>query len=218
MQLHLVQVHVRCLFIPFAEAGKGPSDFFGQVMRDVLIGHGDCRFLVGDKEVRILSLGFSGLNGTLRPRGWWPIVRADTEETMRTCPSCQVAQGAHKSLEREAGQYMVTPGLRTIERWGIDLIGRLPTTANGNRWIVTAIDYETGWPVARAVPDATEEVLAEFLYKNVYAHYGTFNELISDNGPNVLSGAVRHSVNLIKARHRTTTPYHLRTNGNESSI
>ena len=108
---------------------------------------------------------------------------------------------------------MVTKGERPFERWGIDLVGRLPTTPNGNRWIITAIDYGTGWPVARAVPDATEEALAQFLYRDIYAHYGAFTELISDNGPNLLSGAVRHFLQLIQARHRTTTPYHPRTNG-----
>ncbi|KOS36085.1 hypothetical protein ACN38_g13229, partial [Penicillium nordicum] len=108
---------------------------------------------------------------------------------------------------------MVTSNIRPFERWGIDLIGALPATPNGNRWIITAIDYATGWPVARAVPDATEETLAEFLFRDIYAHYGAFNELISDNGPNLLSGAVRHFVGLLRARHRTTTPYHPRTNG-----
>ncbi|KOS36133.1 hypothetical protein ACN38_g13162 [Penicillium nordicum] len=108
---------------------------------------------------------------------------------------------------------MVTSNIRPFERWGIDLIGALPATPNGNRWIITAIDYATGWPVARAVPDATEETLAEFLFRDIYAHYGAFNELISDNGPNLLSGAVRHFVGLLRARYRTTTPYHPRTNG-----
>lgn len=37
--------------------------------------------------------------------------------------------------------------------------------------------------------------------------------MLSDNGPNLLSGAVRHFAGLLKARHRTTTPYNPRTNG-----
>ena len=157
-------------------------------------------------------LGFPGLNGVVRPRGWWPTIRADMEDTVRTCPNCQVSQGSRKSLEREAAQHMVTSGIRPFERWGIDLIGRLPATLNGNQWIITAIDYATGWPVARAVPDATEETLAEFLYRDIYAYYGAFNELLSNNSPNLLSGAVQHFIGLLKARHRTTTPYHPRTN------
>jgi hypothetical protein len=158
-------------------------------------------------------LGFPGLNGIIRPRGWWPSTRADMEESVRNCPNCQVSQGSRKGLEREAAQHMVTSGIRPFERWGIDLVGPLLATPNGNRWIITAIDYATGWPVARAVPDATEETLAEFLFRDLYTHYGAFNELLSDNGANLLSGAVKHFVSLLRARHRTTTPYHPRTNG-----
>lgn len=158
-------------------------------------------------------LGFPGLNGVIRSRGWWPSIRTDIEKSTKDCANCQVSQGSRKGLEREAAQHMVTGGIRPFERWGIDLIGPLPATPNGNRWIITAIDYATGWPVARAVPDATEETLAEFLFRDIYAHYGAFNELISDNGPNLLSGAVRHLVGLLRTRHKTTTPYHPRTNG-----
>ena len=108
---------------------------------------------------------------------------------------------------------MVTSGIRLFERWGIDLIGPLPATPNGNRWIVTAIDYVIGWLVARVTPNATEETLAEFLFRDIYVYYGVFNELLSDNGVNLLSGVVKHFVGLLRARYRTTTPYYPRTNG-----
>ena len=58
----------------------------------------------------------------------------------------------------------------------VDLIGRLPKTMDGNRWIITAIDYATGWPIAKAIPKATEEVIAEFIYDEIYMHYGACHE------------------------------------------
>lgn len=163
-------------------------------------------------------LGWPGLGGVIKPRAWWPSMRADLEEEVRSCPNCQVSQGSKESLEREAAQHMVTAGIQPFERWGIDLIGRLPLTPNGNCWIITAIDYATGWPVARAVPDATEETLAKFLHDDIFALYGAPKELLSDNGPNLLAGAVRHYVQLLGTRHRTTTPYHPRTNGKVENL
>jgi hypothetical protein len=145
-------------------------------------------------------------------------MRQDVEEVARLCPNCQVSQGTHKSLEREAAQHMVTAGIQPFERWGIDLIGRLPTTPNGNRWIITAIDYATGWPVAKAVPDATEEAIGQFLYEEIFVHYGAFKEIISDNGPNLMAGAVEHYIRLLRAKHKTTTPYHPRTNGKVENL
>ncbi|KAG0160178.1 hypothetical protein PDIDSM_7705 [Penicillium digitatum] len=127
-------------------------------------------------------LGHPGLRGVLRTRAWWPGIRQDTEETVRLCPNCQVSKGRNECFEREAAQYLASTGIKPFERWGIDLIGLLPTTPSGNRWIITAIDYATGWPLAKALPDATEEAIAEFLHEDVFTH-------------------------------RTTTPYHPRTNG-----
>ena len=40
---------------------------------------------------------------------------------------------------------MITdPFIQPFQRWGIDLIEVLPKTAQGNRWIITAVDYATG--------------------------------------------------------------------------
>ena len=48
---------------------------------------------------------------------------------------------------------------------GIDLVGPLPKTARGNRYIVTLVDYFSKWPEAEALPDKTAETVALFLYK-----------------------------------------------------
>jgi transposase InsO family protein len=158
-------------------------------------------------------LGYPGLNGVVKPRGWWPQMRYDIEQTSKNCPECQVSQGSRKSLEREAAQHMVTAGIRPFQRWGIDFIGRLPTTPNSNRWIITAIDYATGWPVTQAVPKADEETVGQFLHDRIFADYGAPMELISDQGTSFMSGVVAHYLKLMQTKHKTTTPYHPRTNG-----
>ena len=65
-----------------------------------------------------------------------------------------------------------TPPLHSIaiepEVWkqvGIDLIGPLPVTTKGNKYIVTLSDYFSKWPEAQALPDTTALGVAEFLYK-----------------------------------------------------
>ena len=158
-------------------------------------------------------LGYPGLNGAVRPRAWWPNMKKDVEDIAKSCPNCQVSQNPRKGLEREVARHMVENGIRPFERWGIDLIGRLPCTPNGNRWIITAIDYATGWVVAQAVPEATEEALGQFMHDQIFINYGAPREIVTDNGRNLLAGAVRYYIQLLGARHRTTTPYHPRTNG-----
>jgi hypothetical protein len=60
-------------------------------------------------------------------------------------------------------------------------------TLNRNKWIITAINYATGWLVVKAVPDATNEAIVEFLHKEIFVNYSVFDELVSDNGRNLLS-------------------------------
>ena len=48
---------------------------------------------------------------------------------------------------------------------GIDLIGPLPETRSGNKYIVTLVDYFSKWPEAQALPDKTAKGVALFLYR-----------------------------------------------------
>jgi hypothetical protein len=105
------------------------------------------------------------------------------------------------------------PFIQPFQRWGIDLIGRLPTTTSGNRWIITAIDYATGWPIAKAIPKATEEAIADFIYNEIYMHYGAPQEIFTDGGKNLWGGIVQRYLEKIKTLHKGTSPYHPRTNG-----
>lgn len=47
----------------------------------------------------------------------------------------------------------------------IDLVGPLPTTARGNKYIVTLVDYFSKWPEAEALPNRSAKSVVLFLYK-----------------------------------------------------
>ena len=49
----------------------------------------------------------------------------------------------------------------------IDLIGPLPQTARGNKYIVTLVDYFSKWPEAEAMADKSANSVALFLYKMI---------------------------------------------------
>ena len=46
---------------------------------------------------------------------------------------------------------------------GTDLIGPLPTTSKGNKYVVTLVDYFSKWPEAAPLKDKTETSVALFL-------------------------------------------------------
>src|SRR5271169_1506102 len=112
-------------------------------------------------------LSYAGMSNAVDMRGWWPGMEADIRQFIAGCPNCQVAQRSRTSQEKEYAQLVSDQFIQPFQRWGIDLIGILPKTLNGNRWIITVIDYAIGWPVAKAIPKATEEAIADFIYDEI---------------------------------------------------
>jgi transposase InsO family protein len=70
----------------------------------------------------------------------------------------------------------------------------------------------------KAVPNATDEAIAEFLHKEIFVNYGVFNKLVSNNGRNLLSRVVEVFIKILKAKHRTTTPSHPQTNRKNENL
>jgi hypothetical protein len=137
----------------------------------------------------------------------------DLRRFIASCPNCQIHQRQRISQEREYGRLVTDPSIQPFQRWGIDLMGRLPKTNDGNQWIITAIDYATGWPIAKAIPKATEETIADFIYDEIYMHYGAPQEIFTDGGKNLWGGIVQKYSEKMRTLHKGTSPYHPRTNG-----
>jgi transposase InsO family protein len=158
-------------------------------------------------------LGYPGLMGVVTCRGWWPTIERDIRDYAQACPECQCAQRPRTNQEREIPRVLSRNSLELFDRWAIDLIGILPQTPAGNRWIFTAIEYLTGWPIAIALPNARAETVAQILHDNITMVYGPFQELLSDNGTQFTGAIFEAYLQLLRSKHRATTPYHPRTNG-----
>ena len=158
-------------------------------------------------------LAFPGILGVVQGRGWWHSLVTDIKSFVQHCTNCQVAQRSRPGQETELPQTLTSSNLQIFDRWAIDLIGRLPETPYKNVWIVTAIEYLTGWPVAKALPNARAETIATFIHEEIAMVYGPPKELLSDNGTNLVGKVLKSYMEVLKVKHRVTTPYHPRTNG-----
>jgi transposase InsO family protein len=96
----------------------------------------------------------------------------------------------------------------------LDFIGRLPTTRQGNRWILTAIDHSTNWEIAKAVPKAAEiKAVATFIYEEIVMKFACPDEIITDRGSNFLAGTLKEYLQMQEIKHLKSSAYHPRTNG-----
>ena len=84
---------------------------------------------------------------------------------------CQLGSRAEKNVHHAPMKPLEVPA--PFARWHLDFIGELPITANGNRWILVAVDYATNWPIVRALPDATGVNIVKFIYEEIVLKFGS---------------------------------------------
>ena len=158
------------------------------------------------------SLGHIGREASLKAilkKAWWPTVKSDVEEWLLACKECQMMKT--DNLKHEPLNPL--PPVNAFERWGIDLIGRLPTTNDGNRWIITAIDYAIKYPVARAVKEGTTSEIGKFIYEEILCRFGCPQEIVTDRRANFSANVSESYLLECKIRHSLTSAYHPRSNG-----
>ena len=105
------------------------------------------------------------------------------------------------------------PAVPVFHRWSLDFVGILPETAAGNKWIITAVDHSTKWPIARSLKSAGSEEVVKFIYEEIVLRFGCPAEILTDRGPNFLSDMVEEYLRILSIKHLKTTAYHPRTNG-----
>ena len=99
-------------------------------------------------------------------RYWRPSVSVDVRAHVRAYDRCQKANRLNKP---PPSTLHPIPVRNILNRWGIDLIGLLKTTAKGNKYIVVAMEYLMKWIEAKAIPDKTAE---EVHMIKLYVHGG----------------------------------------------
>ena len=67
------------------------------------------------------------------------------------------------------------------------MVGPLPVTTQGNKYIIIATDYLTKWPEAWPTADATAVTATDFLVDCIIARHGAPRELLSNQGRTFLN-------------------------------
>jgi len=75
----------------------------------------------------------------------------------------------------------------------MDIVGPLPRSRSGNRYILVLCDYGTRYPEAVPLRNIDAEPVAEELVK-VFARMGIPSEILTDQGTNFMSSSQRFTV------------------------
>ncbi|KAG0738833.1 hypothetical protein G6F62_009276 [Rhizopus arrhizus] len=132
-------------------------------------------------------------------------------ELARECPTCQMrARPVYK--RSNLASPIKTPS-KPFFMVGCDAVGPLEVTSQGNRYLLTGIDYLTRWPIAQAVPNINETTTCEFYYTQIVFLYGVPNYILTDRGSNFCSVYTKTFLMKLGCKSVTTTSYRPQTNG-----
>jgi hypothetical protein len=68
-----------------------------------------------------------------------------------------------------------------LQRWGIDIVGKL-TPAQGNyTFAIIAVKYFTKWVEAKPVTNISSATIQNFFWQNIICRYGVPQQIIVDN-------------------------------------
>ena len=142
-------------------------------------------------------------------RFYWPGLFRDVHDHCLACEQCQ------KSSPRGNRRAPLVP-LPIIDapfkRIAMDIVGPLPRSSSGKRFILVICDYATRYPEAIALRTIDAPRIAKELI-TFFARVGIPEEILTDQGTNFTSQLLKEVYRLLQIRPIRTTPYHPQTDG-----
>jgi hypothetical protein len=155
--------------------------------------------------------GHLGINATfnkIRSRYYWPQYYEDIKKYVESYDMCQ-----RRGRPRKNNELYPIPVNSPFYQIGIDIIGPLPRTLRGKKYIVTAMDYLIKWPEARVLTEATAEKVADFIYEQIICQHGCPQIILTDRETHFNNNLVNRLLEKFQIKHLLSTPYHPQTNG-----
>ncbi|CAH9139042.1 unnamed protein product [Cuscuta epithymum] len=115
---------------------------------------------------------------------YWPTIQQDCFGHTKKCKICQLYAPVPG---RPATFYTPMTISLPFARWGIDLLGPLPTATGGRKYIIVGIDYFTKWVEAEPLASITEFQCQRFVWQNIICRFGLPEQVITDNGRQFVS-------------------------------
>lgn len=133
----------------------------------------------------------------------WLGMRADISRYVQGCAICQRTKPRRKKPEGlMSSQWATAP----MEELSVDIIGPLPSTPRGHKYLLVVIDKFTKFPELFPLRAATSAKILECMVQ-VFCRHGTPVAITSDNGKPFVSTLWRNLLKHWGIKDRHTVPY-----------
>ena len=103
-------------------------------------------------------------------------------------------------------------------RWGIDIVGPLPTTLAQKKLLLVVTDYFSKWIEAEAFASIKDKDVTQLKWKSIICRFSIPRSIVSDNGPQFDSRAYRNLCQELKIKNLYSTPRYLQSNGQAEAL
>ena len=133
----------------------------------------------------------------------------DVKQFVRSCAGCQRA--ARKSNSRAPLQPLPCIG-EPFEKVAFDLVGPLPRTASGNRYILTMMCLFTKYLEAIPLRWVDNVTVLEAMLE-IFSRHGVPQTILTDQGSVFMSGLTKQLCKTLEIDRVRTSPYHPQSDG-----
>ena len=155
--------------------------------------------------------GFDKIIRRISGRFWWPKLREDVNVMVKTCRACQsVKKGRINPMN--SGSIKTFDASEPFQLVSIDIMGPLPITSHGNRYIVSMIDKFSKFCLLIPVKDIKALSIIR-AFERWICLFGPPEALLSDNGSQFVSEIFKHYTNSTGTKQKFASPYYPETNG-----
>ncbi len=156
-------------------------------------------------------LGIRKTVARLRRNFWWPGMAACVATVLRCCHTCQVV-GKPNQAPPVAPLHPIPAVAPPFTRVLIDIVGPLPPSRAGHKYLLTIMDVTTRYPEAIPLRSTHTKVVLKALL-NFFTHFGLPSELQSDQGTNFTSRLFNQTMAEWGIRHILSSAYHPQSQG-----
>ncbi|KAJ8873893.1 hypothetical protein PR048_024729 [Dryococelus australis] len=132
--------------------------------------------------------------------------------------NCKVAERFWWKNRKQSVDHHLPESERHFQRLGLDIVGPMPKTASGNRYILTIIDHFSRYLVMKPLPDETAETVARTFVFDWIFKFGVPDSIITYQGTNYVSELMTQLCQLLRVKKLRTTPGHPQRNGRTERV
>ena len=154
--------------------------------------------------------GFFKVAGKVRDRFYWPKRDKTIRKFLRSCTCCQfrkIDQGKPKGLLQPISID------KPFDLVGMDITGPLPKTADGKRYLLSAVDYATRFAIVDSSAETKAEDIANFFVNKIVSLFGCPKRILTDQGRQFIAAGLEKVLKYFNTDHSLCSKYHPQTQG-----